>query len=133
MKKNSVVFESEHTPLEFFFFKVSMKFGVFNQVNIFLFYSFLIIVFFHKFLGSISQSIYFCIIFIMILTHVKDITLSEGGKNSALISVVLVTTFIVSYIMSVLALIYYSISFNNNNIQVVRLFYALSTYLGTYS
>ena len=76
-----------------------------------------------------ALSIYFTIIFIMILMNVKSAT--QGNTDSSLaISITLSTILIVTYLLCVLSIIYYSISFNNRNPKAISLFYSASTFLG---
>jgi len=76
-----------------------------------------------------ALSIYFTIIFIMILMNVKSAT--QGNTDSSLaISITLSTILIVTYLICVLSIIYYSISFNNRNPKAISLFYSASTFLG---
>ncbi|KAL4487126.1 hypothetical protein ABPG72_001578 [Tetrahymena utriculariae] len=113
LKKKSIVYESEHSTWQLFKFKICMKFAQLNN-----------------FLGYVSLSVFFTIVFIMILTNVQTVTLDQAQDTTSIVSVVLTTLFLVSYFMCILMIIYYSIAFNNRNPKVISSFYAISTYLG---
>ncbi|EGR34138.1 hypothetical protein IMG5_023120, partial [Ichthyophthirius multifiliis] len=79
----------------------------------------------------ISVALFFVIVFIMVMTSVTQVTLSGYQQgHDPIFQIFGTTVFITLYIMSILGIMFYSISFNNQNHQVQRNFYKISTFLG---
>ncbi|KAL4456937.1 hypothetical protein ABPG74_014575 [Tetrahymena malaccensis] len=113
LENKSIIYESNHSAFELCLFKFCMSFAWLNDA-----------------LSYISLSVYFTIVFIMLMTNVSSVTLDGAINTGSALAVFFVTLFLSSYFLVVLMIIFYSLSFDTRNRQMHQIFYSLSAYLG---
>lgn len=111
-----MIYDSNHSSYQILLFKISMMFAWLNDVhNILTFFKFSHPrhdVYMNKALSYISLSIYFTIVFIMLMTNVSSVTLDGAINPGSAIQVFFTTLFLASYFIVILMIIFYSISFD---------------------